>query len=204
LTLINWEKRKNPTKQEIDEFAESKHVTPVVAELLLERDIVEDSDIEAFLHSDVTELQDPFGLHDMDKALELIDEAVESEKKIAIYGDYDADGVTSTSIMKLTLQKLGNKPIFYVPDRFKDGYGPNLDRYKELADQGIDLLITVDNGVSGKDEIKYLKDRGIKVIVTDHHDLPRNCLKLMLSSILVSQVLNMFVLTYLEPVWLLR
>jgi single-stranded-DNA-specific exonuclease RecJ len=173
LTLINWEKRKNPTKQEIDKFAQSKKVTPVVAELLLERDIVEDSDIEAFLHSDVTELQDPFGLHDMDKALELIDEAVESEKKIAIYGDYDADGVTSTSIMKLTLQKLGNKPIFYVPDRFKDGYGPNLERYKELADQGIDLLITVDNGVSGKDEIKYLKDRGVKVIVTDHHDLPK-------------------------------
>ncbi|GAQ02602.1 single-stranded DNA-binding protein [Companilactobacillus farciminis] len=82
MTLINWEKRKNPTKQEIDKFAQSKKVTPVVAELLLERDIVEDSDIEAFLHSDVTELQDPFGLHDMDKALELIDEVVESEKRL--------------------------------------------------------------------------------------------------------------------------
>ncbi|WP_245626317.1 single-stranded-DNA-specific exonuclease RecJ [Companilactobacillus heilongjiangensis] len=172
LTLINWEKRKNPTNEEITKFAAEKHVDRIVAELLLERDITDTADIETFLHSDSKELQDPFGLHDMDKALEIIDEAVQSEAKIAIYGDYDADGVTSTSIMKLTLQKLGNKPIFYIPDRFKDGYGPNMDRYKFLADQGIDLLITVDNGVSGKDEIKYMKDRGIKVIVTDHHDLP--------------------------------
>lgn len=172
LTLINWEKRSNPTKEEINKFAEEKHLSPIVAELLLERGLTDPAEIETFLHSDAKELQDPFGLHDMDKALELIDEAVESDAKIAIYGDYDADGVTSTSIMKLTLQKLGNKPIFYIPDRFKDGYGPNLDRYKFLADQGIDLLITVDNGVSGKEQIKYMKDRGIKVIVTDHHDLP--------------------------------
>ena len=172
LTEINWEKRKNPTKQVIDEFAKDKKIDPIVAELLLERDITEPADIETFLHAGVDELQDPFELHDMDKALELIDQAIESEAKIAIYGDYDADGVTSTSIMKLALQKLGAKPIFYIPDRFKDGYGPNLARYKFLADQGIDLLITVDNGVSGKDEIKYMKDRGVKVIVTDHHDLP--------------------------------
>ena len=172
LTVINWEKRKNPTKQEITEFAKKQKVDTTVAELLLERDITDPSAVGTFLNSNVDELQDPFGLHDMDKALEIIDEAIESESKIAIYGDYDADGVTSTSIMKLTLQKLGNKPIFYIPDRFKDGYGPNLDRYKFLADQGIDLLITVDNGVSGKEQIKYLKDRGIKVIVTDHHDLP--------------------------------
>lgn len=173
LTLINWEKRKEPTKQAIEEFASKKDINKIVAQLLLQRGIVDDSEVESFLHANVDELQDPFGLHDMDKALEIIDDAINSESKIAIYGDYDADGVTSTSIMKLTLQKLGAKPIFYIPDRFKDGYGPNLDRYKELADKGINLLITVDNGVSGKDEIKYLKDRGIKVIVTDHHDLPK-------------------------------
>lgn len=172
LTLINWEKRKNPTKQEIATFAKENNLDEIVSELLLERDITDPAEIASFLDSSVDGLQDPFELHDMDKALELIDQAIESESKIAIYGDYDADGVTSTSIMKLTLQKLGAKPIFYVPDRFKDGYGPNLERYKFLADQGIDLLITVDNGVSGKDQIKYLKDRGVKVIVTDHHDLP--------------------------------
>lgn len=173
LTLINWEKRKNPTQEEINKFAQEKNLDNVVAELLLERDITDSTDIESFLHPNVAELQDPFGLHDMDKALELIDQAIESEAKIAIYGDYDADGVTSTSIMKLTLQKLGAKPIFYIPDRFKDGYGPNLAVYKDLVEKKhIDLLITVDNGVSGKDQIKYLKDNGVKVIVTDHHDLP--------------------------------
>ncbi len=173
LTLINWEKRKNPSKQEIEKFATEKNVDNIVAQLLIQRGITDNLEIESFLHSNVDELQDPFGLHDMDKALEIIDDAVQSQKKIAIYGDYDADGVTSTSIMKLTLQKLGAKPIFYIPDRFKDGYGPNMDRYKELADKGIDLLITVDNGVSGKDQIKYLKDQGIQVVVTDHHDLPK-------------------------------
>ncbi|WP_125565199.1 single-stranded-DNA-specific exonuclease RecJ [Companilactobacillus insicii] len=172
MVLINWEKRKNPTKKEISDFSNENNVSPILAELLMSRDLTTKSDIDDFIHADITELQDPFGLHDMDKALEVIDEAVESGSKIAIYGDYDADGVTSTSIMKLTLQKLGVKPIFYIPDRFKDGYGPNLDVYKFLADQNIDLLITVDNGVSGKDEIKYLKDQGIKVVVTDHHDLP--------------------------------
>ncbi|WP_125761283.1 single-stranded-DNA-specific exonuclease RecJ [Companilactobacillus hulinensis] len=172
MVLINWEKRKNPTKQEIKDFSSENNVRPVLGELLISRGLTDKAEIDEFIHADVSGLQDPFGLHDMDKALDVIDEAVQNESKIAIYGDYDADGVTSTSIMKLTLQRLGVKPIFYIPDRFKDGYGPNLDVYKFLADQNIDLLITVDNGVSGKEQIKYLKDRGIKVVITDHHDLP--------------------------------
>lgn len=169
----NWIKRKEISPNEIDDFSKKHKYNKILSELLLERDLTDESKLEEFLNADISRLQDPFGLHDMDKALEIIDEAVESNSKIAIYGDYDADGVTSTSIMKLTLKKLGIDPIFYIPDRFKDGYGPNLDVYKFLAEQNIDLLITVDNGVSGKDEIKYLKDQGIKVIVTDHHDLPK-------------------------------
>ncbi|MFD1418420.1 single-stranded-DNA-specific exonuclease RecJ [Companilactobacillus keshanensis] len=169
----NWIKRKELSPSEIDDFSKKHNFDKFLSELLLERDLTDDAKIEDFLHADIGALQDPFGLHDMDKALEIIDQAVESNSKIAIYGDYDADGVTSTSIMKLTLKKLGIDPIFYIPDRFKDGYGPNLSVYKFLAEQNIDLLITVDNGVSGKDEIKYLKDQGIKVIVTDHHDLPK-------------------------------
>ncbi|APX72681.1 single-stranded-DNA-specific exonuclease RecJ [Companilactobacillus allii] len=172
MVLINWEKRKNPTKEEISNFSSENDVSQILGELLMSRGLTKKADIGDFIHTDIAGLQDPFGLHDMDKALDIIDQAIQNESKIAIYGDYDADGVTSTSIMKLTLQRLGVKPIFYIPDRFKDGYGPNLDVYKFLADQNIDLLITVDNGVSGKEQIKYLKDRGIKVIVTDHHDLP--------------------------------
>ncbi|MFC6322377.1 single-stranded-DNA-specific exonuclease RecJ [Companilactobacillus baiquanensis] len=168
----NWIKRKEVSSKEIDDFSKKHNFDKILSELLLERDLTDKTELEDFLNADISGLQDPFGLHDMDKALEIIDEAVETNSKIAIYGDYDADGVTSTSIMKLTLKKLGIDPIFYIPDRFKDGYGPNLDVYKFLAEQNIDLLITVDNGVSGKDEIKYLKDQGIKVIVTDHHDLP--------------------------------
>nr|WP_153381560.1 single-stranded-DNA-specific exonuclease RecJ [Companilactobacillus mishanensis] len=171
---IKWTKRKSPTQEEISKFAQDNKVSDILAELMIERDLTEPADIQDFLHTDISGLQDPFALHDMDKALETLDSVIQSEGKIAIYGDYDADGVTSASIMRLTLKKMGVDPIVYIPNRFKDGYGPNLAEYKKLVeDKHIDLLITVDNGVSGKDEVKYLKDNGVKVIITDHHDLPK-------------------------------
>ncbi|WP_245994732.1 single-stranded-DNA-specific exonuclease RecJ [Companilactobacillus furfuricola] len=173
LVSIKWTKRDSPTNEQISAFAQENKLSNIVAELMLERGFSDPIQIQEFLHPDVSGLQDPFALHDMDKALETLDTVIQQEGKIAIYGDYDADGVTSASIMKLTLKKLGADPIVYIPNRFKDGYGPNLDAYKKLVeDKQIDLLITVDNGVSGKDQIKYLKDNNVKVIVTDHHDLP--------------------------------
>jgi single-stranded-DNA-specific exonuclease len=173
LVSIKWTKRKSPTKEEIAKFATDNNVSNIVAELLLERDFSNQNEVNDFLHPDVSGLQDPFALNDMDKALETLDEVMQREGKIAIYGDYDADGVTSASIMRLTLKKMGVDPIVFIPNRFKDGYGPNLDEYKKLVEQKhIDLLITVDNGVSGKEQVKYLKDQGVKVIITDHHDLP--------------------------------
>lgn len=173
LVSIKWTKRKSPTKEEINEFGEANNLSPIVSELMLERDFSDPSEVNDFLHPDVSGLQDPFALHDMDKALETLDDVMQQDGKIAIYGDYDADGVTSASIMRLTLKRLGVDPIVFIPNRFKDGYGPNLEEYKKLVEQKhIDLLITVDNGVSGKDAVKYLKDQGVKVIITDHHDLP--------------------------------
>ena len=93
-------------------------------------------------------------------------------RKFFIYGDYDADGITSTAVMYETLLQLGADVQYFVPDRFKDGYGPNLAEYQNLEAQGMQLLITVDNGVSGYDEVQYLMDKGIDVIITDHHELP--------------------------------
>lgn len=173
LVSIKWTKRKSPTQEQINQFAEENKVTPVVAELLIERGFEDPEEITEFLHPDISGLQDPFALHDMDKALETLDEVIQNEGKIAIYGDYDADGVTSASIMRLTLKKMGADPIVFIPNRFKDGYGPNLEEYKKLYEEKhIDLLITVDNGVSGKEQVKYLRDNGVRVIITDHHDLP--------------------------------
>ncbi|WP_129045047.1 single-stranded-DNA-specific exonuclease RecJ [Companilactobacillus metriopterae] len=172
--MINkvWKKRKELSSNDIDDFSQKFQQNKIVSELLLERDFNNPEAITEFLNPDINGLQDPFGLNDMDKALELIDDAVENQKKVVIYGDYDADGVTSTSIMYLTLKKMGLTPEFYIPDRFQDGYGPNLEAYKRIVERGVDLLITVDNGVSGKEEIKFLKDQGISVLISDHHDLP--------------------------------
>lgn len=172
MVSIKWTKRASPSATEISTFAQDNKVSNVLAELLLERGFTNQNDVADFLHPDVAGLQDPFALHDMDKALETLDDVIQHEGKIVIYGDYDADGVTSASIMRLTLKKLGADPKVFIPNRFKDGYGPNMDEYKKLVADKIDLLITVDNGVSGKEQVKYLKDNDVKVIITDHHDLP--------------------------------
>ncbi|MGX7108230.1 single-stranded-DNA-specific exonuclease RecJ [Facklamia miroungae] len=114
---------------------------------------------------------DPFKLYQMDKAVERIHRAIEKEEKILIYGDYDADGITSTLILKEALDTLGADSQVYLPNRFTDGYGPNVDRYQTFIDQGIQLIVTVDNGVAGHEAIQVAQDKGVDVIVTDHHEL---------------------------------
>lgn len=108
-------------------------------------------------------------MHDMKKAVDRINQAVDNGEKITIYGDYDADGITATAIMTETLSILGADVHYFIPDRFKDGYGPNIDRYKDIVNDGTKLIITVDNGVTGIEEVKYAKDKGVDTIITDHH-----------------------------------
>lgn len=134
---------------------------------------LEDSaDQAAFLHPTLDLLPDPHQLHDLDRAIERLMSAIEADEKIMIYGDYDADGVTSTAIMVEALAELGVDADYYIPSRFTDGYGPNLQRYQEFVAQGYQLIITVDNGVSGVEAINYAQNQGVDVIITDHHDLP--------------------------------
>ena len=90
-------------------------------------------------------------------------------EKITIYGDYDADGITATTIMTETLSILGADVHYFIPDRFKDGYGPNLARYQDIVADGTRLIITVDNGVTGVEEVKYAQEHNVDVIITDHH-----------------------------------
>ncbi len=108
-------------------------------------------------------------MHDMEKTIDRINQAIDNGEKITIYGDYDADGITATSIMMDTLEILGADVHFFIPDRFKDGYGPNMTRYQEIVEDGTKLIITVDNGVTGVEEIKYAQEHGVDVILTDHH-----------------------------------
>lgn len=109
---------------------------------------------------------------DMDKAVALTKEAIANKDKIFIYGDYDADGIMSTSIVVKSLLILGVVPNFYIPNRYNDGYGITLTKAEEIVSKGVKLVITVDNGISANEPIAYLKEKGVKVLVIDHHTVP--------------------------------
>lgn len=117
-------------------------------------------------------LHNPFLLNDMDLAVERIEKAIMKKEKITIFGDYDADGVTSTSILYMFLRENGADVDFYIPNRFSDGYGMNMDSVKKIAENGTNLIITVDNGIAAYNEVEYAKSLGMDVIVTDHHECP--------------------------------
>lgn len=117
-------------------------------------------------------LHNPFLLNDMDLAVARIEKAIMRNENITIYGDYDADGVTSTSILYMFLKENGANVDFYIPNRFSDGYGMNVNVIKKIADKGTNLIITVDNGIAAYDEVEYAKSLGLDVIITDHHECP--------------------------------
>lgn len=142
------------------------------ATLLWQRGIRDEEALENFLHPSLEKLHDPFLFYDMDRAIERVQQAIIENQKILIYGDYDADGITSTTILKEALDFLGADVEFYLPNRFADGYGPNQRVYSEKINEGVQLIITVDNGVSGHEAIDYANSVGVDVIVTDHHELP--------------------------------
>lgn len=167
-----WQFPEVSNQKAIKTLSETFGITELIAKILVNRgyDTVEAAN--AFLRPELSGLHDPFLLHDMDKAIERLMQAIDSGQKIIVYGDYDVDGMTSTAIMTWALELMGANVDYFVPSRFSDGYGPNLANYQKLAAEGMQLLVTVDNGVSGKDEIAWLMSQGIDVIVTDHHELP--------------------------------
>lgn len=154
------------------EIAETFGVSDLVAKILVNRGYDTIESANAFLRPGMDALYDPFLLHDMDVAIERIMTAIDNGEKIVVYGDYDVDGITSTAIMTWALELMGADVSYYVPNRFNDGYGPNMAQYQRLASEGMQLLITVDNGVSGREEVNWLMANGVDVIVTDHHELP--------------------------------
>lgn len=143
--------------------------------LLINRGVKDAQSLKQYLHPSSEQLFNPFLLHDMQRAVDVIKASIQRHDQITIYGDYDADGMTSTALMYDVLTRLGANVNYYVPDRFKDGYGPNLKAYQHIVQAGTDLVITVDNGVSGVDVIDpIVKASNLKVVITDHHQLPDN------------------------------
>ena len=160
-----------PDEQLVNLLTKELGISSVQAKILASRGITDPDEAKAFLHMDASSMHDPFLLHEMDEAVEIIKKAIAADKKIAVYGDYDGDGVTSVTVMMTALERLGADVVFAIPNRFIHGYGPNKELFTELYEQGVSLIVTVDNGISGIDEIAYAKTLGLSVIVTDHHEI---------------------------------
>ena len=169
---FKWELADNASSATVDNLEKELGISRILATLLAQQGIDSTEQAKKFFEPSIEEIHDPTLLHDMDKAVERIEQAVEKQEQITIYGDYDADGITSTSLMYETLLSIGANVNYYVPNRFTDGYGPNMDAYQRLIDNGTQLFITVDNGVSGKNVIDKVMEAGVDVVITDHHELP--------------------------------
>ena len=145
-----------------------------ILNILANRGITKKNDIIKFINPKLENLEDPQGLIDLDLAILEIEDAIKNDKKICIYGDYDVDGITSTSILYLSLKKLGTSNIiYYIPLR-NEGYGLNKNAIDEIKSKNVDLIITVDCGISSHSEVEYIKELGMRVVITDHHDIPSN------------------------------
>lgn len=144
----------------------------ICADVLQNRTEIVGGNVDNLFKRVLYNLHNPFLLNDMDRAVVRIEKAVMLNEKITVYGDYDADGVTSTSILYMFLKENGANVDYYIPNRFSDGYGMNADSVKKIADSGTKLIITVDNGIAAANEIEYAKELGLDVIVTDHHECP--------------------------------
>lgn len=146
------------------------HNNNLINTLFISRGIIEKSEARRFVQADLSELHDPYLLKDMDKAIEKIDDVIRKRDKIVIYGDYDVDGITSTSILYRALKKLGAHVSYYIPDRIAEGYGLNKDAVDYINSLASKLIITVDCGISAIEEVEYVKSLGMEIIITDHHE----------------------------------
>ncbi len=155
-----------------EEIGRRNHISPVLARLLRNRGIEEDAQIQAYLHGGLEQLHDPGLLKDMDLACGILAEAIEEGKKIRVIGDYDVDGVCASAILVRGLRNAGADVDAVIPHRVRDGYGMNMDMIENAYADGVDVLLTCDNGISAREEVAQAVAYGITVIITDHHEVP--------------------------------
>lgn len=145
-------------------------ITPLVASLLVKRGYASVEDASGFLKIEEQTFHDPYLLKDMDTAVQRINDAIQKSERILVYGDYDADGVSSTTVLLTTLQKLGANVDYYIPNRFSEGYGPNEIAFRKAHENKVNLIITVDTGISAVHEASIANELGVDLIITDHHE----------------------------------
>ena len=156
--------------EKIEEISKKYNLNKLLATILVNRNI-EENQIATYLNPNRKNFHDPFLMPDMEIAVNRILKAMGNKEKIIIYGDYDVDGITSITVLKSFLKDIGIDVEQYIPNRLEEGYGLNNPAVKKIAEQGYDLMITVDCGISGIEEIKYANSLGIETIVTDHHEV---------------------------------
>ena len=157
---------------EIERIEKSFNISKLVASIIAGKGLKTDEEIEVFLHPRRTDFHNPFLMPDMKKAANRIVEAIKNNEKVAIYGDYDVDGITSSTVLHRFLKDRGLNTNIYIPNRLCEGYGLNAEEIKKIAEEGHTLMITVDCGITGKAEVELAKSLGIDTIVTDHHEPP--------------------------------
>lgn len=160
----------HPDKALIQALVTQLHISPILAQVLANRGIADAEEGEHFLHDTLADMADPFQMKDMEAAVTRLEEAITQKQRIVIYGDYDVDGITSTSLVYSVLRDLGASPQFYIPERQSEGYGLNEKALAQLSQQA-DLLITVDCGISSYDLVRQFSPV-LDIIVTDHHEPP--------------------------------
>lgn len=160
----------NNNNEEVEKIAKEFNVSKILATILSNKKISKKEDIEKFLNPKRNDFHDPFLMPDMKIAVERIIKAIETKEKIMIYGDYDVDGITSITVLKQFLADRGIVADTYIPNRLDEGYGLNKKAIEEIARQNYTLMITVDCGISGIDEVEYANSLGIETIITDHHE----------------------------------
>ncbi|MTK13820.1 MAG: single-stranded-DNA-specific exonuclease RecJ [Clostridiaceae bacterium] len=160
------------SKIDIKKLSQNTGVSEIIASILVNRDVNTEEDIRKFMNPDIGYLHNPLLMKDMDKGTDIMINALKNDKKIVVYGDYDADGIISTYILYSSLLRCGANVKYHIPDRITEGYGINSESLKQLKEEGYEVLITCDNGISAIEQIKLAKELGMSVIVTDHHDIP--------------------------------
>ncbi|ABK61841.1 MULTISPECIES: single-stranded-DNA-specific exonuclease RecJ [Clostridium] len=160
------------TKCDTKLLAKQCNISDITAKILANRKIQSEEEAKKFIKASLDDLYSPFLMKDMQQGVDIVLDAIDEGKKIVVYGDYDADGVTSTSILYKGLLEIDANVEYYIPDREAEGYGMSSNRLKILKDQGAEVILTCDNGISAVEEVKFAKELGMQVVVTDHHELP--------------------------------
>ncbi|MFH2036467.1 MAG: DHH family phosphoesterase, partial [Candidatus Zixiibacteriota bacterium] len=167
---LKWVLAPEPDPEILQDISAKVGLDKSIVKILFNRQIDTPEVIQKFLNPTLNDLRDPFEMLNMDKAVDRITDALRENERIMVYGDYDVDGITASSLLYLVLNKLGAQVSYYLPNRLVEGYGLSIDGIKEAQAQNISLIVSVDTGVTAVVEVEYARSLGIDCILTDHHE----------------------------------